>query len=113
MHQTLRPSFARALLAVGLVCALLVTQFGLSRHVVEHGIAPVVTAALADDTSDSPDHGGCLTCLEHQAHGAVLISQATTLDTQNVHVFERQALAPNNPYLAPGRASQRAPPRSS
>ena len=106
MRQTFQPTFARLLLAVALVCALLVTQFGLARHVVEH------TAASSDAKSSLPESNSasCLTCLEHQAHGAGLISVPIAFAAQPLQTFERQALAPNTPYLAPERASQRAPP---
>ena len=110
MRQTFHPTIARLLLAVGLVCALLVTQFGLSRHVVEHSASPVVTTASIDDPSKMPDNTGCLTCLEYQAHGTGLIGHMSIALIDAVHSLEQQALAPNAPYLAPERASQRAPP---
>ena len=110
MRQTFHPTIARMLLPVVLVCALLITQFGLSRHVVEHSASPVVTSASIDDPSKMPDNSGCLTCLEYQAHGSGLTGHFGVVLMDAVHRLERQALAPNTPYLAPERASQRAPP---
>ena len=117
MRQTFQPAFARMLLAIALTCALLVTQFALTRHVVEHAAAianTVATVSASDDLSNLPDgsnnSASCLTCLEHQAHGAGLISTPVILIAQPTKTFELQALAPNTPYLAPERASQRAPP---
>lgn len=110
MRQTFYTRFARMLLPVVLVCALLITQFGLSRHVVEHSASPVVAAASIDDPSKMPDSSGCLTCLEYQAHGSCLVGHFSLTLINTVHSLEQQALAPNTPYLAPERASQRAPP---
>lgn len=110
MRQTFHPTIARTLLALVLICALLVTQFGLSRHVVEHSATPVVAATTLDDPSKIPDGSGCLTCLEYQAHGNGLTGHFGVALINAVHGFEQQALAPNTPYLAPERASQRAPP---
>lgn len=112
MRQTFRPTFARLLLAVALVCALLVTQFGLARHVVEHATSQTVAASTIDGKSTAPDSssGNCLTCLEHQAHGTGLITALIAFVAQPLKTFELQALAPNTPYLAPERASQRGPP---
>lgn len=112
MRQTFSAPLARLLLAVALVCALLVTQFGLSRHVIEHSVSPGVTATAAvDDASHGPtDTSKCLTCLEHQAHGSALLGNFNIALMDTVHNPEQQALAPNTPYLAPERASQRAPP---
>ena len=113
MRQTFQPSLAPKvglLLAWVLVCALLVTQFGLTRHVVEHAAKPVVAAATINDPVSTPELASCMTCLEHQAHGAGLITDTITIAVQTVRMFELQALAPNTPYLTPERASQRAPP---
>ena len=117
MRQTFQPAFARMLLAIALACALLVTQFALTRHVVEHASAmadTVMTAAASDNRSTLPDggnySGSCLTCLEHQAHGGALISTPMALIAEPIKTFVQQALTPNTPYLAPERASQRAPP---
>lgn len=113
MRQTFQPTFARVLLAVALICALLVTQFCLTRHVVEHATSQIVTASAIDGQSTAPDgnnNGSCLTCLEHQAHGNGLISPTLAFVAQPVKTFELQALTPNTPYLAPERASQRGPP---
>ena len=106
---------ARLLLAVALVCALLVTQFGLSRHVIEHAAQHTTTIAAAntvliDDSNSGPDAPTCLTCLEHQAHGASMASATFAFAALPIKSFEHTALAPNTPYLAPERASQRAPP---
>jgi hypothetical protein len=110
MRQTFHPTFARMLLAVVLVCALLVTHFGLSRHAVEHSATPVVAATTVDDPSNVPDSSGCLTCLEYQTHGNGLIGHFSVALIDAAHSLELQALAPNTPYLSPERASQRAPP---
>ena len=110
MRQTFLPTLAHSLLAVVLVCAMLVAQLGLTQHVVEHASNPVVAAETLSDDSDAPQAGGCLSCLEFQAHGVGLISQSHSIATAAVRVFELRALAPNTPYLAPERASQRAPP---
>lgn len=110
MRLTFQRPIARLVLAVALICALLVTQFGLTRHVVDHAANPIITTSTADTPSGLPDNASCLICLEHQAHGAGLISAAITIAAQAINAFERQALAPNTPYLAPERASQRAPP---
>ena len=110
MRQTFHPTIARTLLAVVLVCALLVTQFGLSRHVVEHSATPVVAAITLDDPSKIPDGSGCLTCLEYQAHGNGLTGYFGIALINAAYNLERQAIPPNTPYLAPERASQRAPP---
>lgn len=113
MRQTFHATLARLLLAVALVCALLVTQFGLTRHVIEHATNQTIAATAIDGQSTTPDSsnsGSCLTCLEHQAHGNGLISTAINFDASPAKIFGLQALAPNTPYLAPERASQRAPP---
>ena len=113
MRQTFQPKPAPKvgqLLAGLLVCALLVAQFGLTRHVVEHAAKPLVAAATINDPVSTPESASCTTCLEHQAHGAGLITDAITITIQTVRTFELQALAPNTPYLTPERASQRAPP---
>ena len=115
MRQTFQPTFARMLLAVALICALLVSQFGLSRHVIEHAASPLSTAADSKATTantplGSPDTANCLTCLEHQAHGTSLISSATVFVAESVNTLALRSLAPNTPYLSPERASQRAPP---
>lgn len=110
IRQTLRPNTTRLWLAVMLVCALLVTQFGLTRHAVEHTTAPVIASMTADQDTGTPEQAGCLTCLEYQAHGSGLISQAVIMATDSVRSFEQSALSPNTPYLTPERASQRAPP---
>ena len=116
MRQTFQPTVARLLLAVALICALLVTQFSLSRHVVEHAASPLMYTVAAtptmDDITNPPENNraSCLICLEHQAHGAGLISTHLAWVAQPIKTFEQQALAPNTPYLAPERASQRAPP---
>lgn len=112
MRLTSQYTFARALLAAALACALLLTQSGLTRHVVEHAANQIVTTASAinDQSSPSEKDNSCLTCLEHQAHGAGLISTTMAFVGQPIKTFESQALAPNTPYLAPERASQRGPP---
>lgn len=114
MRQTFYTRFARLLLALALVCALLVTQFGLSRHVSEHAATPVLSTSLQADPADHHNPGntdsGCLTCLEYQAHSTGLIGHMSIALINAVHSLEQQALAPNTPYLAPERASQRAPP---
>ena len=110
IRRSFEPTFARLLLAVALVCALFVTQFGLSRHIVEHAAKPLITATTIHDPVSAPDTANCLTCLEYQAHGASLTSRAIIFTTEPVRTFEQQALSPNAPYLAPERASQRAPP---
>ena len=117
MRQTYQqPTLARLLLAMALICALLVTQFALTRHVLEHAASPIMqtvaTASAVDDNARQPENSNvsCLTCLEHQAHGNALTSTPIVFVAQPIKTFERQALAPNTPYLAPERASQRAPP---
>lgn len=114
MRQTFHPTIARVLLAFVLVCALLVTQFGLSRHVIEHAANPVLSTSLQVDPADrhNPENtnSGCLTCLEYQAQGSGLVGYISIVLINAVHRLEHQALAPNTPYLAPERASQRAPP---
>lgn len=111
LRLTHQNSLIRLLLVAGLICALLIAQLGLTRHTIEHTTkSGVVVTALSDTQSQTPEKVSCLTCLEDQAHSAVLISQAVVDDSQRVHCLERQALAPNTPYLAPERASQRAPP---
>lgn len=110
MRQSFHANIARMLLAVVLVCALLITQFGLSRHVVEHNATPVVAATTLDDPSKIPDSSGCLTCLEYQAHGNGLSGHFSVTLINAAYNLERQAIPPNTPYLAPERASQRAPP---
>ena len=110
LRETFHTPFARMLLALAVICALLVTQLGLARHVVEHGAKPVVAAMTLDDASTLPDNSGCLICLEYQAHGSGLTGKSIIITAQIVRSFEAHALAPNTPYLAPERASQRAPP---
>ena len=108
-----RPSqttFTRFLLVVGVVCALLVTQFGLNRHVIEHSGSQLITTASTDEMPPSHDGPGCLVCLEHQAHGAALTTASYCLTADTVAVQLARALPPNTPYLAPERARQRAPP---
>ena len=105
-----QPTWLRLLLVVGVVCALLVTQFGLNRHVIEHGGSQLMITASADEAPASHDGPGCLVCLEHQAHGAALTTASYFLTADTVAVQLARALPPNTPYLAPERARQRAPP---
>jgi len=100
------------MLAVALVCALLVTQWRLNDHVVEHNANTLNISAtvLSNNDSNSHDGSGCLVCLEHQAHGAALTSTLTLALAITVSVLMARALPPNTPYLAPERARQRAPP---
>ena len=108
----------RAFLAALLVCALLATQWGLNRHVVEHHSQQILTltavgaaSALANDSAPvSHDGPGCLICLEHQAHGAALSGSLTLTLALTLSMLLARALPPNTPYLAPERARQRAPP---
>lgn len=117
-------SLARFWLAAVLVCALLVVQFGLNQHVVEHAAqathtiqlssAVTVTSPTAslDNFTHAPDDSTCLLCVEHKAHGSGMTSHAVPLVTETARIFAAVALAPNAPYLAPERASQRAPPQT-
>jgi len=108
----------RISLAAVLVCALLATQWGLNRHVVEHHSQQILTlstvgtaAALTNDSAPvSHDGPGCLICLEHQAHGAALPSSFALALAPTLSTLMARALPPNTPYLAPERARQRAPP---
>jgi len=111
-RQTSLSPYARLMLAVVLVCALLVTQWRLNDHVVEHNVNTLTvsnTTAASNDTG-SHDGPGCLVCLQHQAHGAALTSTVTLALALTVSVLLARALPPNTPYLAPERARQRAPP---
>lgn len=112
-HPALAP-LARLLLAVALVCALLATQWGLNRHVIEHNSGNAVTMVAnsisPDEAPASHDGPGCLVCLEHQAHGAALTSTVILALALAVSILLARALPPNTPYLAPERARQRAPP---
>ncbi len=110
IRQTFAAHFARTLLALALVCALLATQFVLNRHVVEHASSPTLAAMVIDNDTGTPDTPSCLTCLEHQAHGAAPISVMRFNLLDGVSPMLAQALPPNTPYLTPERASQRAPP---
>lgn len=115
IRQTSHTTLTRLFLAVALVCALLVTQWRLNHHVVEHGFTNAGIALLAltmssDETPASHEGAGCLVCLEHQAHGAALTSAITLTLALTVSVLMARALPPNAPYLAPERARQRAPP---
>ena len=110
IRQTFTAHFARSLLALVLVCALLATQFVLNRHVVEHTSSPVLAAMVIDNDTSTPDAPSCLTCLEHQAHGAAPISVVRFNLLDGVSPMLAKALPPNTPYLAPERARQRAPP---
>jgi hypothetical protein len=110
IRETFQPTIGRILLAAVLICALLVTQFGLTRHVVEHAAEPVATTAMIKDPVSTSGVANCLTCLEHQAHGSGLISHTITIAAQTIYAFEWQALATNTPYPTPKRANQRAPP---
>lgn len=114
MPQTSHTTLSRLLLAVALAFALLLTQWGLNRHVVEHDSGHVVTMATTAgspvDTPTSHDGSGCLVCLEHQAHGAALMGAIVLALALTVSVLMARALPPNTPYLAPERARQRAPP---
>lgn len=109
-RQTIHLPIARLMLALALVCALLSTQFVLNRHVVEHAALPTLAATQIDNESGMPDGSSCLTCLEHQAHGAALIGKPTVILVDGISPMQAQALPPNTPYLAPERARQRAPP---
>ena len=108
----------RIFLAAVLACALLDTQWGLNRHVVEHHSQQILTlttvgtaAALTNDSAPvSHDGPGCLICLEHQAHGAALTGTLTLVLALTLSILLARALPPNTPYLAPERARQRAPP---
>lgn len=108
-----------------LVCALLVVQFGLNQHVVEHAAhathsmqlsAAITTASpttsLDNNVTHAPDDSTCLLCVEHKAHGSGMTSHVLPLVTEAARIFAAVALAPNAPYLAPERASQRAPPHT-
>jgi len=111
IRQTSLTPITRLVLAVALVCALLVTQWRLNDHVVEHSANTLTVSsnALSND-SGSHDGPGCLVCLEHQAHGAALTSAIVLAVALTVAVLIAKALPPNTPYLAPERARQRAPP---
>lgn len=109
-RQTFTAHFARTMLALALVCALLATQFVLNRHVVEHASSPVLSEMVIDNDAGTPDAPSCLTCLEHQAHGAAPISVAYFNLLDGISPMQAQAQPPNTPYLTPERASQRAPP---
>ena len=109
-RQTIRLPIARLMLAMTFVCALLSTQFFLNRHVVEHAAAPTLAAWQIDNESGMPDGPSCLTCLEHQAHGAALIGNPVIILVDGISPMQALALPPNTPYLAPERARQRAPP---
>ena len=102
------------MLAVALVCALLITQWRLNDHVVEHSTtANTVSqfASISGDEAPASDEGaGCLLCLEHQAHGAALTSAISLAFALTLAVLMARALPPNTPYLTPERARQRAPP---
>lgn len=107
----------RLVLAAVLVCALLTTQWGLHRHVVEHSSQQALTVTAAEPTASykinapaTHDGPSCLICLEHQAHGSALTGAFTLILAQTVSVLMARALPPNAPYLAPERARQRAPP---
>ena len=110
IRQTSLSPLTRLLLAVALVCALLVTQFALNRHVVAHASSSTLTAMQTDHDSGVPDGPSCLMCLEHQAHGTALTSINGITLADGSSPMQVQALPPNTPYLTPERASQRAPP---
>ena len=110
IRQTSRSTLTQLLLAVALMCALLVTQFALNRHVVEHASSSTLAATLIDTDSGMPDGPSCLMCLEHQAHGAALTSIAGITLADGASPMQAQGLPHNAPYLTPERASQRAPP---
>lgn len=99
---------------MALVCVLLMTQWRLNDHVVEHNTtANIVSqfASISGDEAPASDEGaGCLLCLEHQAHGAALTSAISLAFALTLSVLMAKALPPNTPYLAPERARQRAPP---
>ena len=73
-----------------------------------HG-TPAKTAVILVNLG-TPDAPSCLTCLEHQAHGAAPISVVSFDLLDGVSPMQAQALPPNTPYLTAERASQRAPP---
>ena len=113
--QPSRALLPRLLLVVALICALLITQWRLNHHVVEHGSSNAGTAQLtmtlgSDELPKSHEGAGCLVCLEHQAHGAALTSTLALDLGPAVSVLMARALPPNTPYLSPERARQRAPP---
>lgn len=115
IRQTSLTPLARLMLAVALVCALLITQWRLNHHVVEHGfsnagISQLAMAMSAEEVPTSHDGAGCLVCLEHQAHGAALTGTLALVLAPMVSVLMARALPPNTPYLSPERARQRAPP---
>ena len=109
-RQTIQLPIARLMLALALVCSLLSSQFFLNRHVVDHAASPTLAAWQIDNESGSSDGPSCLTCLEHQAHGAALIGNSAIILADGISPMQAQALPPNTPYLAPERARQRAPP---
>ena len=112
IRQTSLSPLTRLVLAVALVCALLITQWRLNDHVVEHSVNTLSMNTSVAATNDSTTHDGpgCLICLEHQAHGAAPISIVSFNLLDGVSLMQAKALPPNTPYLAPERARQRAPP---
>lgn len=115
IRQSSRSPLTRLVLAVALVCALLITQWRLNHHVVEHGssnagIAHLTMTMSSDELPKSHEGAGCLVCLEHQAHGAALTGTLALALVPTVSVLMARALPPNTPYLSPERARQRAPP---
>jgi hypothetical protein len=115
-HSPSRSLCARWVLAVALVCALLATQWRLNAHVVAHEFS---TTSLTQHAHHACNHeapasqkeaAGCLVCLEHQSHGAALISHVQLHVVRSHAILMARALPPNTPYLAPERARQRAPP---
>ena len=115
IRQTSHAPLIRLMLVAALVCALLITQWRLNHHVVEHGSSNTGMAQLtmtmgSDELPKSHEGAGCLVCLEHQAHGAALTGTLALALGPAVSVLMARALPPNTPYLSPERARQRAPP---
>lgn len=114
IRQTSHSPLTRVILAVVLVCVLLITQWRLNDHVVEHsttGNTVSLFASISGDEAPASDDGaGCLLCLEHQAHGAALTSAISLAFALTLSVLMARALPHNTPYLTPERARQRAPP---
>ena len=116
IRQPSRTLLTRLMLCVALVCVLLATQWRLNDHVVSHEFSPSSLTAHAhsfcnhDLPGSTKEEAGCLLCLEHQSHGAALLTQFELKTPNTIAILMARALPPNTPYLAPERARQRAPP---
>ena len=97
------------------VVAMLMMQFGMITHALDHlSAGQAQTGLSAPEFSASVTPAGeaavCLKCLEDLAHSVALVSTFTHTGLSGTHVLSLAALPPGLLHHAPARANQRAPP---